>query len=263
MQIMTRAIFLIISLVFTSSLVAQTVINTEEMRLIDLDKTLVGLLNVSFGMTQNKAGQYIKPSADLRLEWEKEANRFIVLGGYQLTRFSKLDIPGSLPTNFTNKGFGHLRYNREVSEQLTWEAFSQYQFDEIQEIDHRFLVGTGPRIRLAKTDSAYVYYGLLYMYEAEQTSAESIVINRHHRISTYLSAGINFNEHLGLNNTTYFQPRPDVWSDFRISSVTQIFARVSTQLSFNINFSLVYDSRPPETVPLRMFDMSAGFGYRL
>jgi hypothetical protein len=101
------------------------------------------------------------------------------------------------------------------------------------------------------------------MYEDEQTSADQIINNQHHRLSAYLSGGINLNEHVGLNNTTYFQPRVDIWSDFRISTVTQFFARVSTQLSFNINFSLVYDSRPPETVPLRMFDLTAGFGYRL
>ncbi|HKK76977.1 MAG TPA: DUF481 domain-containing protein [Saprospiraceae bacterium] len=245
------------------SLSAQTVINTEEMRLRDNKKSLVGLFNFSFGMTQNKAGLYIKPNADVRLEWAQGQHRWITLGGYQLTRFSNLDVPGSLPRNFTHKGFGHLRYNRKTAGRVTWEAFTQYQFDQVQEIDHRFLLGTGPRWEIMKSDSVFIFAGVMYMYEYEQTSAEQILLNRHHRLSSYLTAGINFNENVGLNNTTYYQPRPDIWSDFRISTVTQLFARVSKQLSFTLNFSLVYDSRPPETVPPRMFDMTAGLSYQL
>jgi hypothetical protein len=241
----------------------QTVINTEEMRLRDNEKNFVGLFNFSFGMTENKADRFIKPNADLRLEWAKERDRVIGLGGYQLTRFSDLDNPDTAPRNFTHKSFAHLRYNRQASERLTWEAFTQYQFDEVQEIDQRYLLGTGPRWQIAKSDSAFIFFGMMYMYEYEQTSAREIELNRHHRLSTYLSAGIQFNENVGLNNTTYYQPRPDLWSDFRISTVSQLFTRISKQLSITINVSLVYDSRPPETVPLRMFDMTAGFSYQL
>ena len=240
---------------------AQTVINTEEMRLMNSDKKLVGILDLNFGTTRNKAGLLLKPKADLRLELNEKNSRYILLGGYQLSRFSRLSDPGSLPTNFTNKGFGHFRYNRKWSDKVTWEAFSQIQFDEIQEIDQRFLIGTGPRIQLAQNDSLSLYFGTLYMYEYEETSDEVKIFNKHHRMSFYFSANVQFNAFVGLSHITYFQPRLDQWSDFRISTTTQLIARISKHVSFDIGAEFLYDARPPGTVPESMYDISAGLAY--
>ncbi|MEO0339202.1 MAG: DUF481 domain-containing protein [Bacteroidota bacterium] len=243
------------------SMQAQTVINTEEMRLLQTDKKLVGLFDINLGTTRNKAGTYLKPKVDMRLELNEENSRYILLGGYQLTRFSRLNTPGALPTNFTNKGFGHFRYNRKLKDRLIWEAFTQIQYDEIQEIDQRFLVGTGPRFQLAKGDSLNIYFGSLYMYEYEETSDEVKVFNKHHRMSFYLSGNIQFNPFVGLSQITYFQPRLDQWSDFRVSTTTQLIARISKHVSFDISAEFLYDALPPGTVPNTMYDISAGLAY--
>lgn len=242
---------------------AQTVINTEDLRLDGSDQSFVGLINFNFGMNENKAGRFLKPNANLRLEWIQENHKIMLLGGYRLTRFVPINDPDSAPRNFNSQGFSHLRFNQEINKKVVWEVFSQAQFDNVQEIDQRYLLGTGPRFELLETDSASLYLGTLYMYEYEETSAESKVFNKHHRLSMYLNAGWQFNANTGMNNTTYFQPRPDVLSDFRIASVTQFFTRLSKNLSFNVNLDFVYDSRPPETVPLRMYNLTAGITWQL
>lgn len=242
---------------------AQTVINTEELRLKNADKNFVSLINFNFGMSENKAGRFLKPSANLRFELIQQKSKLMLLGGYQLTRFIPINDPDREPTNFNNQGFGHLRFNKDLNKKVVWEAFTQAQFDVVQEIDQRFLLGTGPRFQLIETDSASLFLGTLYMYEYEETSANIKTFNKHHRLSMYLNAGLQFNASTGINNTTYFQPRPDVLSDFRIASVTQFFARLNKHLSFNVNLDFVYDSKPPVTVPVRMYNFTAGLAWQL
>lgn len=256
-------LFLIFFVLFSTYSTAQ-IVNTEELRFNVEDEKIVGLIDLDFGLTRNKAGMSIRPGLDVRLELKNPKSRWIALGGYNLTRFTNLKTPGSLPSNFTNRGFAHLRYNYDLSSKVTIEAFSQYQFDEIQEIDKRFLNGFGPRLQLAQTDSAFLYIGALYMYEYEETSdqPEEIIYNNDNRLSTYISFGYQFNEYVNISNVTYFQPNLSDWADYRITSNLALSAGLNQWLAFRISFNLVYDNRPPVTVPPAMYDLSTGFSFR-
>jgi len=239
------------------------IVNTEELRFNIKDQNFVGQIDLNFGLTRNKAGMSIRPGADIRLELKSGKNRWIGLGGYNLSRFTNLNTPGSLPTNFTNRGFGHLRYNYDLSSTITLEVFSQIQFDEIQEIDIRWLNGFGPRLRIAQTDSAHLYLGALYMYEYEETSAdpEDIIYNNDGRLSTYVSFGYQFNERVSLSNVTYFQPNLSDFDDYRITLKLVLSAGLSEWMAFNMTYNLVYDNRPPLTVPPAMYDLTTGLSF--
>jgi len=257
--------FMLLSLCLLSGLLpsgyAQTVINTEDMRLRADTNEVKGSINLDFGMSRNKAGLYLRPGIDARLEYYQGKNRWLFLGGYALTRFSDLDIPGASAKTFNNRGFTHLRFNRSVSGRLTLEAFAQYQFDLIQEIDYRILTGLGPRIRWTESEEGFFFTGASYMFENERTDDEEqgVVYNRHHRLSFYASAGVKFNDNVSLNSTTYFQPRPDIWSDFRVSTVNTLNAALTESLGFRTTVNFIYDSRPPLSVPEVMYNISAGF----
>jgi len=245
------------------TLSSQTVINTEALRLEADTQRVRGNLSLNLGMSRNKAGRFFRPGFNGRLEIQSNENRFMILGGYALTRFTDVDEPGEPVTIFNDRGFGHLRFNRTLSDQITWEAFGQYQFDLVQEIDRRILFGTGPRFRISTTESGFLFGGLQYMYEYEETSAveEAIVYNKHHRLSTYLSGGSSFNEHVSGNLTVYFQPRPDRWSDYRISAAGSLNAKLNGGFGFSLNANYVYDARPPVTVPTVMYDFGAGLTF--
>jgi len=253
----------IISLFAGQSISGQTVINTEALRLEADTQTVRGTLSVNLGMSRNKAGRFFRPGFNGRLEIQSNANRFMILGGYALTRFTNADEPGEPVTIFNDRGFGHLRFNRTISDRVTWEAFGQYQFDLVQEIERRILLGTGPRFRISETATGFLFGGLQYMFEYEETSAEeeAIIYNKHHRLSTYLSGGTTFNEHVSGNLTVYFQPRPDRWSDYRISAAGSLTAKLSGGFGFSLNANYVYDARPPITVPTVMYDFGAGLTF--
>ena len=142
---------------------------------------------------------------------------------------------------------------------ITWEAFIQEQWDEVHEIDLRLLFGTGPRFQINQTDSSQIYFGLLYMYEAEDTSAEGFPEkNRDNRLSSYISLGFEFNNFL-INHISYYQPNFEDFSDYRINSETSFRVLIDKALSFRTSFTFIYDSFPPPTVRKTRYSLSSGF----
>jgi len=165
---------------------------------------------------------------------------------------------------FVNNGFGHLRYNLKINSVITWEAFLQSQFNKVQEVRFRQLTGTGPRFRVVQKDSIQLFFGLLYMYEYEETSGQvEIVYNRDHRLSNYLSLGFQPTAYLSINHISYFQPNlRDFNNDFRISSETTLDVQLSAKLSLRTYFQLVYDEKPPIGVPRTMYSLTNGLSWR-
>ncbi len=235
------------------------VVNTEKLRLQTAEKSFQTDIDFNFGLSRNKAGRTVRLGTQARLEYQKNTNRWMLLGAYNLTQFLNVDEADAVPKNFANNAFGHLRYNKKISEWLTWEAFGQGQWDEIQEIDIRTLFGTGPRFRLYDNNNSHLYIGTLYMYEYEETSPEDLrELNRDHRLSTYASVAFLLNDYLSVNHVTYYQPIVNEVADFRISSETNISVKVNENILFKTYFQFIHDSNPPVTVPRNMYVLSNG-----
>ena len=263
---MKKIILLLIAFIGLTPLSAQ-VLNTEKLRLDPKEKGWMGEFGLNFGLNRNKAGETIRMGSRARLEYLRKKDKFLFFGAYNLSNFKDVYAPGATARTFVNNRFGHLRYNREISPLITLEAFSQSQWDEIQEINWRFLSGGGPRFRLADSDTFHLFLGTLYMYEYEESNdlvmvgteeQELSVTRRHHRLSAYLSAGITIRKTFIINHVTYFQPRFGHWADFRVSSETTLSVVLSSKLRFNTFFQLVYDKRPPIGVPESMYTLSNG-----
>lgn len=243
-----------------SGISAQTVINTEAMRLKADTQRIRGALRFDFGMSRNKSGRFLRPGLSTRIEFHPKASRYMFLAEYALTEFTDVEEAGQPKQLFNNRGFAHFRYNRDLHAQITWEAFTQYQFDLVQEIDLRILIGTGCRWALANQNEYFVFLGSLYMYEYEKTSAEEKMVThyKHHRLSNYLSAGCTFNDYVQGTLTTYFQPRIDQWSDCRISLVSSIQVKLTDAVGLAISGNYIYDTQPPTNVPKSVYDLRTG-----
>lgn len=246
------------------SLIFGQVVNTEKLRVNSKDEGWQGEVDFSFGLTRNKAGQSVNLGALARMEYLKNKTRWVLLGGGNLTQFKNIDVPGSAPKNFTNNRFLHLRYNYDITPGITLEAFSQIQHDEIQEMNLRQLTGIGPRFRFWENDTSQLFFGALYMYEYEETTdLPELTINRDHRLSAYISGAYSINEYFTVNHVTYFQPNLNAIEDSRISSETSFQVKLNDKLSFNTYFLIIYDRRPPETVPRSMYFLRNGLSLSL
>lgn len=259
---MKRYLFLLLLLPF---LLPAQVVNTEKLRSTE-EQGWLAEAGLDFGLTRNQAGQTLRLGSSLRLEYQQGNSRWMLLGAYNLTQFRNVEDPGSVPRNFANNAFGHLRYNYFINDWLTWEAFTQIQYDEIQQINARILSGTGPRVKLLRTDTSQLFFGLLYMFEHEESTDEfeepmerevDVILNDN-RLSAYLSGGFRITETFGINHVTYFQPNLEDFGDFRISTETSLTFRISDKVSFRTYFQLMYDERPPIPVPNAMYSLSNG-----
>lgn len=158
---------------------------------------------------------------------------------------------------FVNGGFVHLRYNYKVNKWLRMEAFFQTQYNRITKIKHRELVGVGPRFKLTNYDDLRIYVGTLYMFEYEKL-IDNITIEKNHRWSSYLSISMFPRDNISISTTTYFQPKFNDFSDFRISTDNKLGIGITDKLSLNINFHLAYDANPPFEIPKLTYVLQNG-----
>ncbi len=247
-------------LLFPTFLSAQ-IVNTEKLRMKSKEGVWEGELDFNLGLSRNKAGQTFQFKTQARFDYLQKRNKWMVMGDYQRAELTKLDVPGSAPKSLKNQSFGHLRYNYLASSRLRWEVFGQIQFNDIQEIRLRTLVGSGPRIKVLRTDSSHVYLGTLIMFEYEESrdSPLALTFHRDFRLSSYLSFAYNFTQSFGVSHVSYYQPKLAEWTDFRISTETQLKFLIRENLSFSTYFQYAYDAKPAATVPPVVFSMTNGF----
>ncbi len=241
----------ILFLLFLPLIMEGQIVNIEKERLADSLSNHWSLnAEFSFGLSNNSAGRNLEGSGQLRLDYFfKEKNKFMLMGAFGVNRFKANGTDNV--TEIENNNFIHLRYNRDLTNWLTWEAFTQAQINEVELVLFRWLIGTGPRFRILKKDKGHIYFGSLYMFEKseEQVGGTEDVINYgHHRLSNYLSMQYNLNDKFSLSHVTYYQPRVDNFNDFRIASETGIEIHLVKNLTWNTYFECVYDSYPPISV---------------
>lgn len=156
-----------------------------------------------------------------------------------------------------NNGFQHFRYNYELTKVVTVEAFVQYQFNQIREIDRRILVGAGPRFTLIDADSIKVSIGVQMMREWEKTDS----YHYNFRSSNYLSINWQINKHLRFISTTYYQPLVKDFDNYRISHESGLLVPISKKFNIELSYELLYDTDAPEGVSKTMYSLFTGLVY--
>lgn len=210
------------------------IVNVENTRLNEYKDGWQGLIDIRFYSVKNTSSLF-KLNNTIRLQYRKKRHTFLFLNNYNL-----INTGGE---NFEQNYFQHFRYNLMVDSNLTLEAFTQNQYDQIMLIKKRILAGSGPRFRFVDGRRFKLYIGLAYMFEYEE-ELQSSIIRRDHRMSSYLNVRLKLKDWLLLHNTTYYQPRFDWWPDYRVSSNTTFQCKVNKWLSFTSDVGLAFDTFP-------------------
>ena len=194
-------------------------------------------------------GSYVKTSTELltlflnnHLQYENGKNMFLILTNYKVSK--------SASESFQNAGTQHFRYNYKINKKLTFEAFTQAQYNKLLNVNFRWLLGTGPRYTLLNNGKNKINIAALYMYQYEELTDPQL-IHRDHRISSYISMNFKIANHVSFNNTTYFQPKLTEIGDFRVYSQFNLQFSISKSFAFSTAYRLYYDSKPPEGIVQR------------
>lgn len=147
-------------------------------------------------------------------------------------------------------GYAHFRVNFLRKKKLSYESYSQIQYDDGRRMPYRLLSGGGLRLNIQSKDKMTVHAGTGAMYELERWKAQEndeIIEKTLPKNSSYISGEFTFNEHVNLGLISYYQVGYDKDSDLfrnRISGDAVFKVKVSERLSFLTNFSLQYEDRP-------------------
>ncbi|HRN57801.1 MAG TPA: DUF481 domain-containing protein [Agriterribacter sp.] len=228
------------------------IVNVESRR-IQTDTTgWAGSFGGNINLSKN-VEQVFSAGAFAHLQYKNSRNLYLFLGDYSFLKGAQ--------KKYTDNTFFHLRYNHKFSNLTRWEAFTQLQTNKITKIDNRFLAGMGPRFKLSGSGMLHIYLGVLFMYEYERELVDPPVAHHNIRNSSYLSFTLKPAATLELISTTFYQPRLDQWSDFRILNQESANLFITQKLSATVNWSYVYDQFPVEGIPRSNYTFSTGLKY--
>lgn len=239
-------------LFFVPQIFFAQILNVESLRRVTDTSGWSGNMGVQFSLKRN-VNDFITLSSDLLIQYKM--NKHLVLLKNDLA-FQKIE-----GEDFDNSLVSHLRYNYKLTERTVWEVFIQGQYNKINLIDFRGLIGTGPRFKLSKSEKYKFYLGTLAMYEHEDIADNITPTQRNLRASAYLSFSLYPNEHVSLVSTTYYQPRVDKIGDYRISSESSLLVGLFSNFALKTTYIFIYDSFPAVGIPNSQYNFTTGITY--
>lgn len=200
---------------------------------------------------QKSTTQVTNISANAQLQYKSIKSLYLLLLNYELLKGDG--------TTFQNSIFYHLRYNYKVTPRLRWEAFNQLQNNNVTGIKLRFLLGTGPRIKISGTKKLALYAATTAMYEKERELKG--MLHEDIRSSSYVSMSWRPAEYAEITTTAFYQPLFKDFKDYRILHELKLKFLFTKRFSFFTTWNLLYDSRPAIGIPPETHNLKSGIEY--
>ncbi len=220
-----------------------------------------GIINVQSALSA-KSDEGVSGSVTGSADWRTGNTNLLVLGAAGVVRYRcgdhlwlgivKGDFGKSAGTRIIAKTFEHLRYRYRFHPRLFGEVFAQHELDQFRRLATRALAGAGPMFSLVSRDQVSVGLGVAYMLEYEKLRNDGAIdagaSDVQHRLSSYVTAHVEIDDHLEVIETAYAQPRLTDASDYRLLSESQLVVKATAKISLTTTFSVAFDNAPPATI---------------
>ncbi len=225
----------------------------------------MGSINVDFNLNNRSATAeqnitYTGIDGDADLVYVGKKNAYILLN--QLNYFKTTTGP------LFSTGQAHFRINFLRKRKISYELFSQIQYDQGRKMSLRLLEGGNVRIRLMESSSAKMHIGIGAMYERENWKSlevEDMIINKEMIKSTnYINYKQKINENVSFNMSAYYQGGYDQEDEVfrnRISGDAVINVKLTDRLAFNTSFSAQYEDKPIIAINNWVYSLTNGFKF--
>ncbi len=162
-------------------------------------------------------------------------SNYILLGSYNYGRSSEVED--------VNDGHLHFRYTRSFGAGFFGEVFQQTEFDKFQDLNARYLLGTGVRQRLFEETKHSLFVGAGVFYEKEELQDSPNQDNP--RGNFYLSYVFAKPKEYSASIVTYYQPNTERISDHRVRLNMGLETYFGGHFVQQWSYSLSRDSAPP------------------
>ena len=226
-----------------SSIDAHAIVSMEDIHLSKPPEGFAGTYELDLAL-QSGNTDTTSAATSAKLEWRHNNITNFILANYEYGKTAGI-------TNM-NKKFAHYRHIHQINPQIAWEGFTQFSSDEFTESTLRALAGGGIRLTLGKvTDKRAIYLGLGMFYEHEELNTpylDEADTENTVRGNSYLVLKYQFNAHVSLVNSTYYQPELGKFSDFRAMDDLSLVSKLNKTLALKVGLNFAYDSKPPRDV---------------
>jgi putative salt-induced outer membrane protein YdiY len=246
--------FYVIYLLIINSLFAQ--VNIEKFNNLNNNEGILG--NLSFYFSSKTGNTNIQEiSTDARINFNSKSFFTFLIG--------QGEYGWKNGEQYSNNALVHFRYIRNYSEIINPEFFTQVNYNKRLLLLFRTLVGGGVRFSLISDSVRSFVFGSSYMFEYEKLdlSKEAVhqQVSKNNRWSNYISYSSSITNNSRISVVVYAQPRFDKFDDIRILSENNISIKLTEKLEVALQFSLRYDSQPPDGV--KDFDSNIKLGFTI
>lgn len=248
---MFRLLLFFVLMVFSFPAEAQLIVNVENSRIQSDTTGWKGTVGTSFSFAKN-VEEVLNINGAFHLQYKTQKDLYLILANYNLLKANN--------QNYTNNMFYHLRYNRKLGKVVRWEAFTQWQQNNVTNIGLRALYGTGPRFQVKESEEVKVYVGALVMFEHEKDINPNVSYNDV-RGDNYVTCTYKPNNIFDVTATTFYQPSLRNPKDFRILNQITFNVKVSKHLAIITNWDYSYDAYPAAGTPRVNYTISNGINY--
>jgi hypothetical protein len=235
-------------------MVKAQVVNVERFRIKSDTTGWFGEIGLSGTLIKSSSDVFLAES-NLQVECKRKRDLYLFVGNYS---FLKGD-----GTSLIDEAMLHIRYNLKLNKRWRWEAFTQFQQNEILHINTRFLLGTGPRFKAADTKTIRIYIGSLLMYEYEEESVDPKQIHIDGRSSSYVSFNVKLFNAAEIISTTYFQPLVKNLDDYRFLNQSSLRTEISKHFFISINYNFLHDRKPATGIFPESSKFTTGINYKI
>jgi len=148
----------------------------------------------------------------------------------------------------TQKAFSHVRYRWAFHPPWILFTFAQADHNAFRDLELRAIGGGGMERRLWRADWTEATVGLGAFAEYERFIAAPDSQQVFGRASAFYLVAVELNEQLTLGNVTFFQPRLDDFTDWRLLEELALTAKMGEYLSLAATLKIEHDHRPPAGV---------------
>lgn len=244
------------------------ILNVEKSR-IDKDSSNYFLGNISFSLTSNnRSAAADDPIEFFSMNGKGELAYFSRQHAYML--LTNLEYLAINKDPFISTGYVHGRTNFYRNKKLSYEIFSQAQYDLLRGLDIRLLAGASLRLILFKNDKYRftVSTGLMEEFEKWQHPdkvSESVSI-RMLKSSNYFSFRGKINQYIDINSITYYQVGYDNRiGDFRprVNGEMNLLFKINKRFSLKTSFAGSYETRPIVPITKYIYSFTNGIQVNL
>ncbi len=221
----------------------------------------------SFGFTVDKQRSIVYSAYT-------DADLSFKIGSNSLLTAARLRVTGTSEQTLLNGGFAHLRFRDNTGKAMLLEYYSQYQWDGVRGLKHRYILGSNIRQLVFKDSLGHLYAGFGIFYEFENWGMAAVDIanqppgmeevSKHLlKFNTYLRFSQKIGQSARFSTVFYYQAVPEYFfTNYRLAGTLQWSFRVNRNLDFSLNYDGIYDTSPVVPIDHFYFNISNQFVWK-